>query len=177
MRVKGRENPQYGFQNPSPGWHRMVIQEGIDFYKKDGEVVLNDKGNKRIIINMAVDGGEEDGRRVSHWIGFGTEFGEQQVADLLVVTGLAKKFEEKFPGEVSLFDPKVYQAIVMKLPGQFLMVNVTHRKGKDDTVNANVFELAKIGAKIKGKDVAAKPAPAPESAPAGTTAPETEEAW
>jgi hypothetical protein len=153
MRVQGRENPDYSaFENPAPGWHNAVVQEGIDFLRKDGAEMVGAKGNKTILVNMLIDGGEDDGKKISQMCPYETEFGEQKLADLLVATGLAAKFEEKFPGDVSLFDPQVFQAIQLKLPKQFLQVFIEISK---DGKYANIGSVAKMGVvppdKKKGK--------------------------
>ena len=162
MRVKGREEPDYNFQIPAAGWHNVIVQEGIDFLKKDGEDKVSDKGNRTIIVNMVIDGGEENGKRCSLFCPFETEFGEQKLADLLVVTGMAPKFEEKFPGDVSLWDPKVFQAIQLKLPKSFLQVKLEQTK---DGKNVNIVNMLPVGKKPtadkKEKASSAAPAPAP----------------
>jgi hypothetical protein len=171
MRVKGREEPDYSFQIPAPGWHNAVIQEGIDFLKKDGEDTVSAKGNRTIIVNMVIEGGEDNGKKVSIFAPYDTEFGELKLADLLTVTGLAPKFEEKFPGDVSLWDPKVFQAIQLKLPKNFLQVKLELTK---DGKNVNVVNILAMGK--KPKDAASKkekaPVKGPEAgAPAGAAAP------
>ena len=164
MRVKGREEPDYNFQIPAAGWHNVIVQEGIDFLKKDGEDKVSDKGNRTIIVNMVIDGGDDNGKRVSLFCPFETEFGEQKLADLLVVTGMAPKFEEKFPGDVSLWDTKVFQAIQLRLPKSFLQVKLEQTK---DGKNVNIVNMLPVGKKPKadGKKEKAGTAPAPAANP------------
>ena len=143
MKEQGKEYAEYGFSNPSEGWHRFVIQEPIDFMKKDGVIVENDKGVKTIIVNLAVDGGEEDGRRVSMFCQYGTDFGGTKLANLLAATKLLKKFEERFPGDVSLWDPAVFPSVQAKLCGGYLKAKVSHSK-QGDKVYANVVATSTL---------------------------------
>ena len=188
MAITPRDNPEYGgFENPSEGWHRMIVQEGIELAKnKDGEFVtseINGKTYQNVTVNLAVDGGEEDGRRVTQWCLVGMESGEQKLADIMGATGVWKKFAEKYPGlgdTVSLFDPKVFSAIQMRLPNNPLQVKIYHQANKDGKVNARVKSIAHISVdvntleKSKGgkKEAVAKvdkKAAAPAPAPAAGT--------
>lgn len=178
MAITPREVPEYGgFEIPSEGWHMMVVQEGIDFAKdKDGNIVYSEFTNppsKSVVVNLAVQGGDEDGRKVSQWCAYQQGSGEQRLADLLGVTGLWKKFEAKFPGlgdKISLFDPKVLQAIQIRLPGMFAKVKVVHgAPNKDGNVKAKIKSMAHVSvdtSKLEGKGGK------PVAAPAVTKAPE-----
>jgi len=139
--------------------------EGID-YAKDGETkeILEDKkGNKKHILKFHINDTEDEanGAQLSMFVSE-TPRGEQQIADVLAATGQYKKFAEKFPGDVSVFDENVMSAIKIKLPGQFLKVRTSTAKVKDKEYT-NIQETATVSfdpakdekAKGKGKDKAA----------------------
>ena len=122
MKVEGRERATHGFPQPVDGWHVFQVEEGIDYAKnhETQEIMLDKKGAKKHIIPVTLVDPEDDsnGAKMSFFPAENAR-GEQLVADLLAATGQFKKFAEKFPGEVSVFDPPVMSAIKIKLPGQF----------------------------------------------------------
>jgi hypothetical protein len=166
MKVEGRERATHGFTTPADGWHICEILEGID-YAKNGETkeILEDKkGAKKHIIKFHIvdEDDEANGSQLSMFVTENPR-GEQQVADVLAATGQYKKFAEKFPGDVSVFDENVMSAIKIKLPGQFLKVRTKVAKVKDKEY-VNIQETATMSfdpakdeknAKGKGKDKAA----------------------
>jgi len=146
MKVEGRERATHGFTTPADGWHLVEVLEGID-YAKDGETkeILEDKkGNKKHIIKFHINDPEDDANnaQLSMFLSE-TPRGEQQIADILAATGQYKKFAEKFPGDVSVFDENVMSAIKIKLPGQFLKVRTQVAKVKDKEY-CNIQETATV---------------------------------
>ena len=147
MKVEGRERATHGFTTPADGWHLVEVMEGID-YAKDGETkeILEDKkGNKKHIIKFHINDADDDanGTQLSMFLSE-TPRGEQQVADVLAATGQYKKFAEKFPGDISVFDENVMSAIKIKLPGQFLKIRTQVSKVKDKEY-CNIQETATVG--------------------------------
>lgn len=160
MRAEGRERATHGFTTPADGWHLVEVLEGIDF-AKDGETkeILEDKkGNKKHIIKFHINDPEDDANNAQLSLFLSeTPRGEQQIADILAATGQYKKFAEKFPGDMSVFDENVMSMIKIKLPGQFLKVRTQVAKVKDKEY-CNIQETATTGfdpakdEKAKGKD-------------------------
>jgi hypothetical protein len=165
MKVKGREDADFGFRMPEEGWHQVKILEGIGELKnKDGAIIADKNGNNRFTFPMAIDGGEDDGIRVSLVTSANTVFGEQVIADLLHHTGLEAAFNEKFPGDNSYWDADVINAVKVKLQDKFVQAYIEISK---DGKYSNVRKIFKAGAPapdIKGGKKATK-----EAATTGTT--------
>jgi len=173
MRTKGRENADWGFRVPTPGWHSVVVLEGVD-------VLTNEKSGKQsLMIPLNIEeGSADDGIRVSIFCpykdenGDYSEFGEQKAADFLQAIGLAEKFEEKFPGDISLFDTEPLNALKLKLPGRPAKVKLelssdgkyTNVVGVKDISAATEEPKAATAQKGKGATTA-KSAPAPAAKP------------
>jgi hypothetical protein len=162
MKTQGRENVTYGFSNPSDGFHRVAIQDGAKLS------VNENSGKESFMIPMKVDeGSADDGCTVNHFINTRDENGqpyknaEQNIADLLVNVGLADAFSKKFPGNISELDPKVIEALILKLPGNFLVVETKttkDNKGNDRCNVRGVFKPTYKPEEKGGKKAATKAA-------------------
>lgn len=155
MRAQKREEANWGFRVPTEGWHVVTISEGID-------ITVNEKSGKQSLMIPAViaEGSEDDGIKVTIFCPYKdasgdlSAFGEQKAADVLNAVGLFDKFEEAFPGDISLFDPEVIEAIKLKLPGTFCKMDI-----QINDKYANIMGVTKVNAdtsdkKSKGKSAA-----------------------
>lgn len=167
MKVKGSEVGEWGFKKPNDGWHIVQIGEGIDFLKKDGQPVKNDKGQSlykfpaKINDESADDHGADIGFIISE-----TPFGEKQIADILVAIGEAENFEKAFPGERSFFEPEIFAKVKIKVSNRTLKLKTELSK---DGKYANIINTANEkyvpkDAPAKGPSAAGKPATAPPAA-------------
>lgn len=174
MKMQGRENVDYSYQLPEDGWHNVEVLEGIDFYKVDGEAKVSEKGNKSVVIEFRIDGGEENDKRFRQFYTHNTDFGELKICDLILHAGLQDAFNKQFPGDVSIWDPKVFQGVQLKLPKKFLQVKTVKRK---DGKGLDVVSVLRFGAALPdGGNKSASTAStastakaAPKSAPAEQT--------
>ncbi len=144
MRVKGRDQADWGFRVATPGWHTVSFQEGIDIFTNATS------GKQSVTIPMTIDeGGSDDGIKLTVFCpykddnGDYSQFGEQKVADCLSAAGLYEKFEERFPGDISLFESQVLEAIKVKLPGCFAKVKLELDKAGKYT---NIIQIANLKA-------------------------------
>jgi len=166
MRKQGRESGSWGLRTAVDGWHTVCFEEGIGYLEKDGEIIKDKKtGTYNLIVIPAKtvsDDPEQDGINLNTVINEGTDFGEQKIADILAAAGLFAAFEKNFPGDISIWDKKVMDAVKSKLPGKFAKFRVeTSKDGK----YTNVVEFASMktdtsSSKSKAKKEEAKEAPA-----------------
>jgi len=162
MRVEGRERATHGFEKAPDGWHLVEIDEGIDYAKdkETGAIRESKKGDKQHNITFVIHDDEDiaNGSKIFYSI-WENNSGEQTIADILAATGQYKKFAEKFPGDISVFDINVMSMIKIKLPGQFLKIRTELDKAGYPKVKETAtvsFDPAKDEkAKGKGKDKAA----------------------
>jgi len=164
MKVQGREHAEWGFKMPSDGWHRVEMLEGIDYFKKEGEIQTDKKGEKAWLFPAKIsdDQDPDDGIRVNQFV-YESDFGEQKIADILAGIGEMANFEKAFPGERSFFESAIMDKIKIKVPGKFLKMRTELSK---DGKNVNFPECAslkytpeekgKAAAKGKGKEKAAE---------------------
>lgn len=129
---------EWGFRKPSDGWHLIQFQDGIDYLKnKEGEVWSDEKTGRKALKLPALVADEKDesnGLDCSVLVQV-TEAGEKRMANILNATKLYKKFAEKFPGDIGMFDKDVLAAIKVKLPGQFMKVELaTNKNGNQNFV-------------------------------------------
>lgn len=136
MKGQKRETAEWGFRIPTPGWHTVQFQEGI-------EILTNEAtGKKSLIIPTVIDEESDDaGIKLSIFAPVGQDFGEQKVADVLSVTELYDAFEKKFPGDVSVFQADFIEGLKIKLPGKFAKMKVEASK---DGKYSNVIGVANI---------------------------------
>lgn len=154
MRTKQRESADWGFRVPTEGLHIVCIAEGVD-------ILTNANSGKQSLMIPAIitEGGEDDGIKVTVFCpykdaeGNFSEFGEQKAADVLNAVGMYEKFEEKFPGDTSLFDVPVVEAMKLKLPGTFCKMDI---KLSSDGKYTNVMGVCKVDASMPDKKVAKK---------------------
>ncbi len=144
MRFKGDANADFGFKVVSDGYHKAYFTDGID-------IKLNEASGKTSVwLPLIIDGGEDDGAKITMFLPYKDEknFGEQRLANVLSKAGLFAMFEEKFPGDVSLFDTKVFDLIKLKLNGKFVKIKVERSK---DGKNANIANMYTVDAVIDDK--------------------------
>lgn len=131
--TKGRENVSWGFKNPSDGWHRVAFQEGVNLKVKDN-------GKESLYIPMVVDeGSAEDGIKVGVFINTRDENGQpyksvdQQIADIITNAGLFDMFSKKFEDATTWLDPRIIEALKLKLLGNFVQIECETqvREGKE----------------------------------------------
>lgn len=140
MKVAGRENAKWGFEPPKDGFHLVTFQEGIKYLEKDG-AILTDKNNNKLIVFPVTIKDERDpdnGKNINQIFSENTDWSEQKIADLLVAAGIYKKFEENFPGDVSVFDQQAMDVIKVRLPGCSAALKIeTDKKGYQNVVETS----------------------------------------
>lgn len=157
---KDNTSGEWDFRKPTDGWHLIQFGDGIDYLKnKKGEVWEDEKTGQKALKLPALVADEKDesnGLDASIIVPV-TEGGEQRMANILAACGLYKKFAERFPGDIGMFNKDVLDAIKVKLPGQTMKVRLeTNKKGKQ-----NFVEYTTADAKVENKN----PAPLGSSAP------------
>lgn len=188
MRAEAKERGviETGFKQAEDGWHIVKFDEGIDYLKnKDGEILTTKAGDNKWKFPMIVDDPNDESNEVKiDFITQENQRGENMVASYLLACGLLASFEKAFPGDVSLFEPKVIDKIKVKLPGQIVRVKTKQNTYKDkngdekvavnivgfgkmsdsvEKLEAELFPNSKGGAKTgSAKQEAAKEAPATE---------------
>ena len=147
MRVKGREEADYGFRKIETGWYTAKIVEMTEKIK-DGAVALDKNNNPRMSVCFVIDDEESEFNNYRVWKEFSanTDYGERVIADLLCITGLEKTFNEKYPDDASYFDTAVLMAVKAQLPERFVKVYVDYKKNSDWP---EPFKLAGANAVIK----------------------------
>ena len=122
MKVQGKSNADWGFQNPVPGWHLVEYQEGIGPQTKDDNGTrveqYDDRGKLKYVIPGIIKDDDDQGKRTTIFIQQNAR-GEQAVMDVLENAGLGEHFAKMFPGDVSIFDPAPWAEVVKQLPGRF----------------------------------------------------------
>jgi len=175
MKVKGRENAQWGFQQPSEGWHMVQFEEGIDYLKDSDGKVVQDKNGKNLLALPAVIKDDEDAdKKINVIVSEGTDMGEQRIADVLAAIKMYATFEQNFPGDISLFDPRVMAKVKEHIPGKFakFRIEVTTRKDKktnEEKTYANIAEIAPADYVPPVKGAAKSASAGTAAAPAGGT--------
>ena len=167
MRKQGRESGSWGLRTAVDGWHTVCFEEGIGYLEKDGEIVKDKKtGTYNLIVipaKIKEDDQDQDGVSLDVIVNEGTDFGEQKIVDILAAAGLFAAFEKNFPGDISVWDKKVMDAIKSKLPGKFAKYRTETTK---DGKYTNVVEFASMkvdtsaSSKPKADKKEAKEAPA-----------------
>lgn len=132
-----------GFKVASDAWHSCEFQEGIDWmHGKGGEGIWQDEqGNKAVNLPVKVvdDNDEDNGALIG--ITVFTKGGGDAMATILDAAGLWKAVTDKFPGDISVFDPKVIDGIKIKLPGRPVMVlSEVDKKGFAKGIKVASFE-------------------------------------
>jgi hypothetical protein len=152
MRKQGRESGSWGMKVAADGWHTVCFEEGIGYLEKDGEIIKDKKtGTYNLIVIPAKtvsDDEDQNGISLNTVINEGTDFGEQKIVDILAATGLFPAFEKNFPGDISIWDKKVMDAVKSKLPGKFAKFRTeTSKDGK----YTNVVEFASMKTNVDDK--------------------------
>lgn len=154
LKVSGKSNADWGFQNPAPGWHTVEYQEGIGQQMKDGEPQYNDKGEAKYIIKAKIVDDDDAGKFTTVFAAKNAR-GEQTVMDVLENAGLGDHFAKMFPGDVSIFEPAPWQEVQKQLPGRFTQQLLEENKSGF----MNIKGLMPVGVKppegkVKGGDKA-----------------------
>lgn len=149
---EGRKDVSWGFRNPADGWHTVAFQEGI-------QLAINEKSGKESLrIPMAVDeGSDDDGCRVTAFINTRDENREpykqadQNIADIITNAGLFEAFSKKFADADSWLDKRIIDAMALKLPGTFVMIETKVQKDQNGNDRCNVMGWAPKGTKKEPK--------------------------
>jgi hypothetical protein len=152
MKYHGKQGAEWGFKNPVEGWFDVVITDDIDI------LTNKDTGKSSLRIPTKVVSGEMAGANISIFCPMSSDFGEQKVADVIENIGLMKKFDEKFPGEVSFFDAAVIRQIQHTLPGKGLRLKLEPFTGKDGKEYGTIVKIDKAGSHAAEPAKAAAPA-------------------
>jgi len=109
----GKERPygEWGFAIVDPGYYRITWTSPIQKKEKESSVTLE-------VPFKIDDDSSNNGTLRTLYIPWGTPFGEQKIADILVAVKMYKQFADKFPGDVSAFDPKFLAAFAKAIPGK-----------------------------------------------------------
>lgn len=186
MKEQERDGVEYGgFKHFTPGWHTVIVTEGIDLLKgKDkasGDLVVwtGEKGEHAYKFTLkCID--EDDNKDVTIDRIANTSNGGQYVADLLSAAGLWKKVQEKFPGnDVTVFDQPVMEGIKINLPNKPFMLETDVNKD-DKAFIKTVVSMAKYKEFVAARDAkgGGKAKSANTSAPAAApAAPATPTGW
>ena len=165
MDTRGEEHSQWGFINPTVGWYMMEF--GDEFPEKKNE----ETGKTTLRVPLKITEGDFTGVQQSVFIvlnpGSDGEMkaNKNKVANILAATKLYETFEKKFPGDISILDPRIIKGMTIQLPGKAVMVRLDESKSKDGKTYMNIVEMAPVGYKPNGGG--AKPSPAPKPAAAG----------
>ena len=144
----GKEEVQFGFDVHAPGGYVFEIQqEGITFGKaEDTEkfTIMIPTRSIDVYKLKTCDPGETEsvGRQINCFITLITKegkvntSGENQLAGILTICGLASHFETKFRDDIPFTHKPFLEEVSMRLPGKRFAGQVEHRKWNDQT-NAN----------------------------------------
>ena len=155
MKFHGKQGAEWGFKNPVKGWFNVVITDDIDI------ITNQTSGKSSLKIATKVTDGEMAGANISIFALMDSEFGEQKVADVIENAGLMKKFDDRFPGDVSFFDAAVIKALQQALPGKPLSLKLEPFESKDGKTYGNIVKIDKAGAKDAEPAKKAAPVDAP----------------
>ncbi len=157
MLTKGTENVSWGFRNPADGWHTVVFQEGISLK------INETSGKESLFFPLTVDeSSEDDGCKVGTFINTRDENREpyksveKQIGDILTNAGLYDSFAKKFADAASYLDTKIIDAMKIKLPGTFVMVETRMSKDNKGNDRCNVQGWAPKGTAKEAKKVVDK---------------------
>jgi len=146
MDTKGQAHSTWGFQTPEPGWYLMEFSGEFPDPKPNEET-----GKITLRIPLKIVEGDYSGSQQSVFITLNPEkdgelrANKKKVANILAATGLEEMFDKKFPGEISALDPKIIDAMKLKIPGKSIMVRLDETKSKDGKVYLNIMEMAPSG--------------------------------
>jgi len=142
MKAKAEERGiiESGFKRAEDGWHVVKFLEGIDNLKdKEGKLSTNKGGDNLYKFPLVVDDVEDESHEVTvDSIAAENKKGEQMVTNFLGATGLAAAFEKAFPGDVSVFEGKVFDKVKTKLPGTYMRIKTKQNEYKDKTGQAQI---------------------------------------
>jgi hypothetical protein len=169
MLTKGTENVSWGFRNPADGWHTVVFQEGINLK------VNETSGKESLYIPLTVDeGSEDDGCKLGTFINTRDENKEayksveKQIGDVLTNSGMYDSFAKKFADASSYLDQRIIDALKIKLPGTFVMVETRMTKDQKGNDRCNVVGWAPKGTAKEAKPKGEKKAKAETKADSGS---------
>jgi hypothetical protein len=157
--TKGTENVSWGFRNPVDGWHTAVFQEGINLKVNEGS------GKESLYVPLAIDeGSEDDGCKIGTFVNTRDENRqpyksvEKQIGDILTNAGQFDAFAKKFADADSYLDARVIDAMKLKLPGVFVMVETRMEKDGKGNDRCNIKGWAPKGTAKEAKKVPEKKA-------------------
>ena len=154
-----------GFENPSNGWHALVIDDGIEFMK-DAEQAATDV---LVIFMSVIDDDEEEGRRVRQGFDLSDKRGRTALATLIYWSKLYNAIEKVFKitdgtelneeawgakyldVDQSEKASKIIDSVISKAPGKSILAKTHNRdadvKDRDDpskTVKRTFCNVIKV---------------------------------
>lgn len=145
---------------PPPGDYRITFLDNIDIHHNDE----SGKDSLMIPVTVVDDGKEHDGHQIRIFIPLSSEnpdFAEQKMYDILHAAGLAAKFEEKFPGDISILDRQVIDQIKLRLPDKACIATIGSREYNNKTYSD--IKGVKPLTNGTGKPARKKSAPQPQT--------------
>lgn len=154
----GVEGFDMGFKNPTPGISIMKIIEGIKMVENED----NDSMSLSIPMQIIkVHEGDADNLDMKCGLfvnlvskeGKENTFGEKTICSLLSLTGLAEKFEKKFPGDTSFTDETFIGALMLKLIDQVIEVkhDIRTNDGKEYFDAQRLMKVTKKSGNVEEK--------------------------
>ena len=141
------------FEVPTQGVSILMFEEGIQkrTNEKSGKTTLQ----LPFVISEVLEGsGDNEGKKLSHFVPIETKWGEKQLTSLLAMAGLLNKFAEKFKGEVDIHDDKFIDSLKLKFVGKKIKAHHDVQKdpaGKDRTVIIRFEKVQNGGPAPKAK--------------------------
>ena len=130
MKITGQVGAMVGFSAPADGWHRVAVQDGINLSVNEGSQ------KESLMVPFAIDeDGEDSGKRVTLFINTRDENKVPYksvgnvIGNLLINLKMDKAFAAAFPDGTDILDPKVIEALKIKLAGKFMYLRT--KVGKD----------------------------------------------
>lgn len=159
------DSVDFGFENPVPGEHTCMIEEGMKEYTRDD-------GTVSLQIPFRVLDGQSEGAKFSIFAPISSSdnkamlVGEKYLSAIIQLTGMMPVFEKQFPGDVAVTHKSVVEAIKIKLPGRMIGVETKNVAGKD---GKEYVQVKKLYAVKKGAGAASTGSDSSDSS--------TEDAW
>jgi len=121
MKFHGKKGDDWGSRKISEGWHEAVVEKIEKFTN-------NDSGKSSLTFRIKVTAGEDEGLAITIYAPWDSDFGEKRIAGILAELDMEEAFEKAFPGEISLFEERVYGKIIDKVTSQPCKIFVVEDK-------------------------------------------------
>ncbi len=134
------------YEIPQPGVSGVQFEEGI-------EKMTNQNSGKTtlrlpLVIDRVLEGPEDNaGKKLSHFVPIETDFGQRQLAGILVMTGLMPAFSKNFGPEVDAQDDKFLNAVKLRLPGKRVVAHHGIRKDNKGKDQVNITRMEAVDGK------------------------------